>query len=82
MARPAPEPIVSQNQGWAGRVDDNFDLTFNRPFAIMLHSGDESDIESTWPAANYDKCFAWVNHSVNGWEFWFSNGTTWAIFVA
>lgn len=63
---------------WDAEINDNFQNIFDRPLPIALHAGDESDLETTFPAASYDRCLIWVNHTVDGWKIYFSNGTVWA----
>jgi len=81
MARPTRDTIQSGVNGWDATVNDNLIKVFDRPFAIHEHTGDESDIEATWPAASYDNSLVWVNHSVAGWQLYHSNGTAWANFT-
>lgn len=78
MARPTRIAITNGQQGWDSDVNDDFMLLFDRPLAIALHAGDETDLEATFAAASYDKCLIWVNHTVDGWKLYYSNGTVWA----
>lgn len=77
MARPSRDTIQSGVNGWDASVNDNFTRTFDRPIAIHEHVGDESDLASTFPAASYDNCLVWVNHTVDGWTPYHSDGSTW-----
>lgn len=77
MARPTRIAILNGNQGWDGSLETNLQNVFDRPFPTDEHSGDESDLESTFPAASYDRCSIWVNHSTLGWSLYVSDGTAW-----
>ncbi len=81
MARPTRDTVQSGVNGWDATLNDNLIKVFDRPFAIHEHTGDESDIEATFPAASFDNCLVWVNHSVDGWQPYHSNGTSWANFT-
>lgn len=82
MARPTRQTIDNGTNAWDSKVNTNFQNLFNRPLPIALHTGDESDLEATFPAAQYDKCLIWVDHSVDGWVIYSSDGTVWALFSA
>lgn len=82
MARPTRQTIDNGTNAWDSKVNTNFQNLFNRPLPIALHTGDESDLESTFPAAQYDKCLIWVDHSMDGWTLYFSDGTIWDVFSA
>jgi hypothetical protein len=77
MARPLRLTIDNATNGWDSKVNTNFQNQFNRPWAIALHTGDESDIEATFPAAQYDKCLIWIDHSIDGWTLYYSDGSNW-----
>lgn len=64
--------------GWDGTVNDEFDKILVSPFPIPPHLGDESDLEATYPAASYDRCWIWVDHTIDGWTIYESNGSAWA----
>lgn len=78
MARPTKNDIDSGIQGWDGKIDDNDEAVFNTPIPIHEHTGDESDIASTFSAAAYDRCLVWVDHTVMGWTLYWSDGTIWS----
>lgn len=80
MARPLRQTIDNGTNAWDSKVNTNFQNLFNRPLPVALHTGDESDIESTFPAAQYDKCLIWVDHSMDGWTLYYSDGSTWLVF--
>lgn len=79
MARPTKNDIDSGIQGWDGKIDDNDEVILNAPLPIHEHTGDESDLEATFPAASFDRCFVWVNHTVIGWVLYVSTGLDWEI---
>lgn len=80
MARPARLPIDSGTQNWDAKIDTNTEVTFDAPLPIHQHVGDETDLESTFPAASYDRCLVWVNHVAHGhWLEMFSDGISWQI---
>jgi hypothetical protein len=78
MARPTRLTLDSGTNAWDAKANSNWQNLFDRPLPVALHTGDESDIEATFPAASYDKCLIWVDHTVDGWTLYFSNGTVWA----
>lgn len=80
MARPTRQTIDNGTNAWDSKINTNFQNLFNRPLPIALHTGDETDLEATFPAAQYDKCLIWVDHSVDGWVIYSSNGTSWIVF--
>lgn len=80
MARPTRDTIQSGVNGWDATVNDNNIKIFDKPFAIHEHTGDESDITSTFAPASYDNCLVWVDHTVDGWTPYHSDGSTWATF--
>lgn len=78
MARPQKNDIDAGIQNWDGKIDDNDEALFNAPIPIHEHTGDETDLEATFPAASYDRCIVWINHTIHGhWLLMFSNGTAW-----
>lgn len=78
MARPVYVDIASGNNGWDGRMDDNFDVAGSAPMPIHESASlTESNLEATFPAAQYDRCVVWVNHSIVGYALYWSDGTSW-----
>lgn len=75
MARPEKTDITSGLQNWDASVDTNFDAILSGPMPIAQHTGDETDLASTYPPAAYDRCMIWVDHSTLGWKLYVSNGT-------
>lgn len=81
MARPLRIPIDSGVQGWDGSMDDDFTLILDAPLPIHESASlTESNIQSTFAAASYDRCVVWVNHSVYGYTLYRSDGTNWIPF--
>lgn len=77
MARPTKNDIDSGIQNWDGKIDDNDEALFNAPIPIHEHSGDETDLESTFAAAAHDRCAVWVDDTTFGWSLYVSDGTNW-----
>lgn len=77
MARPTKNDIDSGIQGWDGKMDDNDEALFNAPIPIHEHTGDESDLQSTFAAAAHDRCAVWVDDTSTGWSLYVSDGTNW-----
>jgi hypothetical protein len=77
MARPSRDTIQSGVNGWDATTNDNFIRTFDGPFPIHEHTGDESDLAATFPVASYDNCLVWVDHTIDGWVPYHSDGSTW-----
>jgi len=81
MARPARIPINSGTNGWDGEMDDNFVAILDTPFPI--HESvtlTEANVTATFAPAAYDRCLVWVNHTVNGYMLYVSDGTQWLPF--
>lgn len=78
MSRPIKVDILSGVQGWDGDVDDNFEVLFDAPIPLPQPASlTESNLQSTYPAASFDRCVVWVNHSVVGYTLYWSDGTGW-----
>jgi hypothetical protein len=77
MARPSKNDINSGIQNWDSAMDDNDEALMNAPLPIHEHTGDESDLQSTFAAASYDRCSVMVDHTTLGWSRYVSNGTAW-----
>lgn len=82
MARPTRLTINNGENAWDSKLNTNHQNWFDRPAPIALHTGDESDIEATYPAASYDKCFIWVDHTTKGWRLYYSDGADWLDFLS
>jgi len=77
MGRPTKNDVDSGIQNWHQKIDDNDEAILNAPFPIHEHTGDETDLQSTFAAAAYDRCFVWVDHTTLGWTLYWSDGTNW-----
>ncbi len=78
MATPTFTPIVSTQTSWDANINDALGVLFNGPKPVHIHSGDESDLEATYPAASFSNCIIFIQHTVNGRKLYFSDGTSWA----
>lgn len=78
MARPTFSNIESALEAWDATLNNDIDILKDGPWPIYEHTGDESDIQSTFPAASFDRCVVWINHTVLGWVLYASDGSTWA----
>lgn len=77
MARPTKNDIDSGIQNWDGKIDDNDEALYNGPMPIHEHTGDESDLASTFAPGAYDRCHVMVDHSTLGWSLYVSDGSAW-----
>ena len=77
MARPTFGRITSGVQGWDSTINNNRDILSNGPFPLYQHTGDETDLDTAFPANLHDRCILWVNNSSTGWEIYASDGTSW-----
>lgn len=80
MARPSRDTIQSGVNGWDATANDNLIKLFDGPLPIHEHSGTEANLASTFAAGSYDNCLVWVNHTVDGWTLYHSDGSTWEQF--
>lgn len=86
MSRPTwnLSAVASGQAGWDAplnsMLDDAKDVILGGPIPIYQHSGNESDVGTSWPAASYDRCLCWVNHSTRGWVLMYSDGSTWRVY--
>lgn len=80
MARPGSPTVASGDQDWDVEVDAGFENLYDGPIPVHEHTGDESDINSSFTASSFDRCFVWVNHSTKGWLLYFSDGSSWTPF--
>lgn len=85
MAKPLRDAIQNGLNGWDSTVNNNFIKTFDRPLPIFLHTGDESDIETSFPAASHEECIVVVDHTVLGLQLYVvdknhpSGGARWVL---
>lgn len=78
MARPTRIPIDDGVNDWDALVNDNLTLLLDAPIPVHASASlTESNLESSFPAASYDRCIVWVNHSVVGYTLYWSDGTAW-----
>lgn len=78
MARPTPTTISQGLEGWDAFLNTNFANTFTKPFPIHENASlTEATLAATFPAASYDRCLVWVNHTSYGYLLYQSNGTDW-----
>lgn len=66
MAKPSRDQVQNGLNGWDADVNNNFIRLFDRPLPVFLHTGDESDIQSSFPAASHEECIVVVDHTVIG----------------
>lgn len=81
MAFPQLTPVSSGVQGWDATISDNFAIVTTGPFPLHRSAAlTEANLAATHPAASFDKCFVWVNHTVFGYTLYWSDGTNWQPF--
>ena len=79
MARPSFKNITQGLESWDGPTNDNKDVFEDAPWPVYEHTGDESDLATTFTPSAFDRCIVMVNHTTLGWTMYASNGTTWRI---
>lgn len=80
MARPTLTPI-DQLEAWDTDYNDNLTKITGQPFPIRESASlTEANLASTYPAASFDRCLVWVNHTVLGYTLYRSDGTNWHAF--
>ena len=78
MSRPLNIPINDGVNDWDALINDNLEIILDGPFPIHEDAAlTESNLQSTFPAASFDRCLVWVNHSVVGRTLYWSDGTAW-----
>ncbi len=78
MSRPLKVPVDNGVNSWDGLLNDDLDILFSGPLPIHESASlTEANVESTFPAAQHDRCLVWVNHSVVGYTLYWSDGTAW-----
>ena len=83
MSRPLNIPIDNGVNSWDSLLNDDLEIILEAPFPIHESASlTESNLQSTFPAAQYDRCLVWVNHSVVGYTLYWSDGTAWIPFGA
>jgi hypothetical protein len=66
MAKPSRDNIQNGNQGWDATVNNNFIRLYDRPMPVFLHTGDQTDVATSFPPASYEECLVIVDHTVVG----------------
>lgn len=66
MPKPTRDNIQNSLNGWDATINNNFIKTMDGPLPVFLHTGDETDIESSFPAASHNECLVMVDHTVVG----------------
>ena len=84
MAKPTRVSIQNGLNGWDATLNDNLIRLFDNPIPIFLHTGDQTDIESTFPAASFEECMVIVDHTLLGLVPYMVDknapgGTTWRL---
>lgn len=82
MARPTRITVNSGDNAWEGEVNSNLQQLYDRPLPIYLHGDTLTDLQSTFPAAQYAWCLAIVDYdgaATPGTHLAFSNGTEWKL---
>ena len=78
MSRPLRIPVDNGVNSWDSLLNDNLIELFDAPLPIHTSASlTESNVQSTFPAASFDRCLVWVNHSVVGYTLYWSDGTAW-----
>ena len=78
MAKPTLLGVQAGVAGWDADMNANMAVLRDAPMPVPEHDGDESDLEATYPAADYARCIVFVEHSTLGWKLYASDGATWA----
>jgi len=67
MTRPSPSDIDAGDNGWEAVFNDVAGIIRDAPFPMHVHSGDETDLTSTFAPSLHDRCLVWVNDTNLGW---------------
>ena len=72
-------PDIPSGQSWDAPLNEALDILGRAgdPVPLPLHTGDESDLNSTFPAGNFDQCSVWVDHTTLGRVLATSDGSSW-----
>lgn len=82
MTRPIVADIDSQSTAWDAAVNTFKDVVLSQPYPLPVHAGNETNLEATYPAAGFDQCVIWVNHSVFSWTLYVSLNSVWYLYSA
>lgn len=77
MSKPLWSDVQSGAEGWDAAVQDNVEVLKSGPWPVYEHAGNETNLASTFPASQHDRCVCWVNHTTLGWLLYWSDGTSW-----
>lgn len=81
MARPTLIDVDQGLEGWDAFLQTDLETILEGPFPIHENASlTEANLAATFPAANFDRCLVWVNHSVYGYTLYRSDGTNWHSF--
>jgi hypothetical protein len=72
-------PAIPSGQSWDAPLNEALDVLgrAGEPVPLPLHTGDESDLQTTFAAADYDQCQIWVDHTTLGRVLAWSDGSSW-----
>jgi hypothetical protein len=74
--RPETFDLDQGLEAWDAIANANRAKGFEQPLPVHEHDGDESDLESAFPAAQFGNSLVWVNHSVLGWVLYCTDGNS------
>lgn len=82
MARPARISIPSETASWDGELEDNLAILFDAPLPIHEDAAFTTLalLQSSFPAANYARCFVWANLTTFGYCLVYSDGAAWIVY--
>lgn len=86
MSRPLWDqtPLANGQQGWDATVNtmlsDGKQVILGAPIPLYQHTGDETDIATSFPPSAFDRCMCWVDHTTLGWVLMYSDGTAWRVY--
>ena len=81
MARPLLIDVDQGLEGWDAFLQTDLETILEGPFPIHENATlTEANLAATFPAANFDRCLVWVNHTVLGYTLYRSDGTNWHAF--
>lgn len=72
--RPTSDDIDQGLEAWDATVNANRAKVWEAPLPIYEHTGDESNLASAFPPAQYGNCLVWVDHTVLGWVLYATDG--------
>lgn len=66
MAKPTRDTIQNGLNGWDSTINNNFIKMMDGPLPVFLHTGDQTDLEASFPAASHNECMVMVDHTTMG----------------